>query len=176
MSFEDIKTHLDRLFAYRPAGSSREQAAGLREALIEMKAALSQLQVALQESDLSLAAARKDLVDSERRSRLALDIDDQETVRVAEEYLVKVRSRVDLLERKVLVQRDEVIMAEREYESMKAQFQRASQGLPLDPPATSSPGVEGVSSPEPDPFLDRRLREAAVDAQLEHLKKKLGRE
>lgn len=176
MSFEDIKSHLDRLFAYRPAGSSREQAAGLREALIEMKAALSELRVALQETDLALAAARKDLADSERRGRLAADIDDQETARVAEEYLVRVRGRVDLLERKVIVQRDELAMAEREYEGMRAQFQRAAHGLPIDAPRPTAAEADGLDMPDPDPFLDRRMREAAVDAQLEHLKKKLGRE
>lgn len=176
MSFEDIKAHLDRLFAYRPAGSSREQAAGLREALIEMKAALAELRVELQETDLSLAAARKDRDDTERRGRLAADIDDQETTRIAEEYLVRIGGRVDLLERKVIVQRDELAMAEREYESMRAQFQRAAHGLPSRGTTTAGPDADGSLPPDPDPFLDRRLRDAAVDAQLEHLKKKLGRE
>ncbi|HPF62301.1 MAG: hypothetical protein KC544_06380 [Gemmatimonadetes bacterium] len=174
MSFEDIKSHLDRLFAYRPAGSSKEQAAGLRGALVEMKAALGELREALAVTEAELVRARKDLADSERRRDLAAGIEDAETVRVAEEHLTRVRGRLDLLERKVLVQRDEVIMADREYEQMRAQYQRASQGLPLDPPRAV--GGEDGTAPDEDPFLDRRIREAAVDAQLEMLKKKLGRE
>jgi chromosome segregation ATPase len=175
MSFEDIKSHLDRLFAYRPVGSSKEQAAGLRGALVDMKAALGELREALVVTEAELVRARKDLADSERRRELAAGIDDQETVRVADEHLTRLRSRLDLLERKVLVQRDEVHMADREYEQMRAQYQRAAQGLPLDPPGAVGGGPDG-NPPEDDPFLDRRSREAAVDAQLEMLKKKLGRE
>lgn len=179
MSFDDIKAHLDRLFAYRPAGSSRQQAAGLREALIEFKAGLNELNEALKVTERELETARRNLVDYERRGRMAAEIGDEETVRIAEEYLAKARERVDLLERKVLVQRDEVHIAEREYEATRARFQRASHGLPLDPPTSSSqdPLDDGAGAgPLDDPLLDRRAREAAVEAQLEFLKKKLGRE
>ncbi len=171
MSFEDIKSHLDRLFAYRPVGSSKEQAAGLRAALVDMKVALGALREAREATEAELARARQDCADSERRRDLAAGIDDEETVRVADAYLERVRARVDLLERKVLVQRDEVIMAEREYESMRAQYQRAAHGLPLHDGAD-----EASPSADDDPFLDRRMRDAAVDAQLELLKKKLRRE
>ena len=179
VSFEDIKAHLDHLFAYRPAGSSKEQAAGLRAALVEFKMALGQLQAALAVTEKELEIARKNLSDYERRGQLAADIGDTETAEVAAEYAVKARERVDLLERKVLVQRDEVHIAEREYEITKAQFQRANHGLPIDPPTSSAPQVDESGAPAPpleDPFLDRRAREAAVEAQLEMLKKKLGRE
>lgn len=176
MSFEDIKSHLDRLFAYRPAGSSREQAADLRAALVDMKVGLGQLRDALQATEAELTRARQDLADSDRRRGLAAQIDDAETVRVADEHLTRVRGRVDLLERKVLVQRDEVILVDRDYETMRAQYQRAAQGLPIDPPTVGASGGDPEGLPEDDPFLDRRVREAAVDAQLELLKKKLGRE
>jgi hypothetical protein len=179
VSFEDIKAHLDHLFAYRPAGSSKEQATGLRAALVEFKVALGQLQAALAVTEKELELARKNLTDYERRGQLAADIGDTETAEVAAEYAVKARERVDLLERKVLVQRDEVHIAEREYEITKAQYHRASHGLPLDPPTSSAPPSDASGAPAPpleDPFLDRRAREAAVEAQLEMLKKKLGRE
>ncbi|HRP07934.1 MAG TPA: hypothetical protein PLL69_05545 [Gemmatimonadales bacterium] len=123
--------------------------------------------------------ARRNLVDYERRGRMAADIGDEETARIAEEYLAKARERIDLLERKVLVQRDEVHIAEREYEATRARFQRASHGLPLDPPTSSAPQDpldDAGAGPLDDPLLDRRAREAAVEAQLEFLKKKLGRE
>ena len=176
MSFDDIKAHLDRLFAYRPTGSSREQAAGLRGALVEFKVALDQLREGLTRSEADLERARRELVDYERRGRLAADIGDAETVRVAEEFISRTRERVDLLERKVIVQRDEVAIAERELEATRLRYQRASHGLPLDPPgAPDAPDSEGGPLDD-DPYLDRRAREAVVDAQLEALKKKLGRE
>lgn len=175
MSFDDIKAHLDRLFAYRPAGSSRQQAAGLREALVEFRVALDQLREALAVTEQELEVARRNLVDYERRGRLAAEIDDAETVRVAEEFTERARQKVDLLERKVLVQRDEVVIAEREYETTRERFQRASHGLPPEDSAASSPD-DPAASPLDNPLLDRRAREAVVDAQLEMLKKKLGRE
>lgn len=179
MSFDDIKEHLDRLFAYRPAGSSKQQAAGLREALVDFKVALDQLREAVGVTEKELELARRNLVDYERRGRLAAEIDDAETVRVAEEFTTRARQRVDLLERKVLVQRDEVHIAEREYEATRERYQRASHGLPLE---TSTPADLSGDAADPtapsldDPLLDKRAREAAVEAQLELLKKKLGRE
>lgn len=176
MSFDDIKAHLDRLFAYRPTGSSREQAAGLRGALVEFKVALDQLREGLVKTERELEQARRELVDYERRGRLAAEIDDAETVRIAEEFITRTRERVDLLERKVIVQRDEVAIAERELEATRMRFQRASHGLPLDPPDSPASPDPDAGPLDDDPYLDRRAREAVVDAQLEALKKKLGRE
>lgn len=179
MNFDDIKAHLDRLFAYRPAGSSREQAAGLREALVEFKVALDQLCEALAATERELDIARRNLADYQRRGELAAGIEDHETVRIAEEYATKARERVDLLERKVLVQRDEVHIAEREYQLTRERYQRAARGLPLDTETAAPADPSDPASPPPstdDPLLDLRAREAAVEAQLEMLKKKLGRE
>lgn len=176
MSFDDIKAHLDRLFAYRPTGSTREQAAGLREALVEFKVALDQLREALGRTERELAQARRDLADYERRGRLAADIGDAETAQVAEEFTTRTRERVDLLERKVIVQRDEVAIAERELEATRLRFQRASHGLPLDPPGSAGATAPETDTLHDDPNLDRRAREQVVDAQLEALKRKLGRE
>ncbi len=179
MSFDDNKEHLDRLIAYRPAGSSKQQAAGLREALVDFKVALDQMRQADGVTEKELELARRNLVDYERRGRLAAEIDDAETVRVAEEFTTRARQRVDLLERKVLVQRDEVHIAEREYEATRERYQRASHGLPLE---TSTPADLSGDAADPtapsldDPLLDKRAREAAVEAQLELLKKKLERE
>jgi hypothetical protein len=177
MSFDEIKTHLDRLFAYRPIGSSREQASGLREALVEFKAALIHLHATLETSEKKLDQARTNVVDYERRREMAEKIKDAKTVEVADEYLAKARERVDLLERKVLVLRDEVTIAEREYEATKLRYQRADRGLPLEAAsATLDPETGEPVSTLDDPFLDKRAKQAAVEAQLEMLKKKLGRE
>lgn len=177
MDFDDLKAHLDRLFAARPSGSSREQAAGLRSALVEFKAALGELRGALARTERELEAGRRDLADTERRAGLARDIGDAETVRVAEEHAARMRTRVDLLERKVLVQRDEVDLAEREYEALHAQARRATLGLPPDAPVPPpAAGDADPTSPPHDPLLDRRAQEAAVEAQLAHLKKQLGKD
>src|SRR5690349_15214541 len=108
MDLDESKEHLDRLFATRDRSSSRQQAAGLREALVEFKIGIGQLREALAKTEKELDAARRDAADYERRGQLAANIGDAETTRLAEEYTAKMRERVDLLERKVIVQRDEL--------------------------------------------------------------------
>jgi hypothetical protein len=172
MDLDEIKAHLDRLFAGRPNRPTREQAAGLREALVGFKVGIGELREALQRTERELVTARRDMADYERRGRLALEIGDAETGRIAEEYTIKARERVDLLERKVLVQRDELIMAEREYDATMVRFQAASRGIPFEGEPAGDPLAEGAPSAN-DALLDHRAKEAAVEAQLAHLKKKL---
>jgi hypothetical protein len=172
MDLDEIKSHLDRLFAGRPARPTREQAAGLREALVGFKMGIGEMRDALARTERELETARREATDYERRGRMALEIGDAETTRIAEEYTAKARERVDLLERKVLVQRDELGMAEREYEATMARFQAASRGIPLENAAPGEPGSEGPS-PADEALLHQRAKEATVDAQLAMLKKKL---
>lgn len=175
MDLDDIKAQLDRIFAAGTRTSSREQAAGLREALIEFKVGIGQLREGLVRSERELDGARREAADYARRGQLASEIDDQETVRIAAEFTAKARERVDLLERKVIVQRDELAMAERDYAATKQRLQSASRGAPLDaaPPGEAATDPGRMSSVD-QLMIDQRAREAAVEAQLAHLKKKLG--
>jgi hypothetical protein len=172
MDLDEIQAHLDRLFAGRPNRPTREQAAGLREALVEFKMGIKELREALDRTERELELARREMTDYERRGRLALEIGDAETSRIAEEFTTKSRERVDLLERKVLVQRDEVAMAEREYEATMARYQAASRGIPFEESAGAAPGAEGPP-PIDEALMKQRAKEATVDAQLAMLKKKL---
>jgi len=178
MDFDDIKLHLDRLFAPRPGASARDQAAGLREALIEFKIGIGQLGEALARGETELAQARREAADYERRGRLAADIGDTETVALAEEFATKAAARVELLERKVLVQRDELRLAEQDYEQTKQRFSAASRGIPYAEASPATAQAEPGGMPDASPFetyaLEQRAREAAVEAQLAHLKKQLG--
>ena len=175
MDLDDIKAQLDRIFAAGQRTSTRDEAAGLRAALVEFKVAIGQLREDLARSERELEVARREANDYARRGEQAAAISDQETVRVAETYTAKARERVDLLERKVIVQRDELAIAQREYDATMQRFQAAARGVPLrdsggtgDPSGTGQPG--GIDSA----VLDQRAKEAAVEAQLAHLKKKLG--
>jgi hypothetical protein len=137
-------------------------------------------------TERELALEQRQLADAERRGQLAGEIADQETVGIAERFAARHRERADVLERKLAVQRDELSLGVRELESMMTEL-RSAQGRP---PAGSSAdaawrGIEEAGGTRPDLDLDgellraqaeRRLHEAAVDAQLAHLKKKLGKE
>ena len=65
---------------------------------------------------------RRRLEDAERRGRLAAEVPDAETVALAERYVQRHRERVGVLERKLTVQRDELVMAEREVSEMFQEF------------------------------------------------------
>src|SRR5579864_9133420 len=113
MDLDDIKAQFDRIFASGSRAPTREQAAGLREALVEFKVGIGVLRDALARTERELEAARREAADYARRGQLAGEISDVETVRIAAEFTARTQERVDLLERKVLVQRDELAMAER---------------------------------------------------------------
>jgi multidrug resistance efflux pump len=168
MDLDAIQAQLDRLFAARAQRPSRDDVRRLRETLLTFKIGLGELRDALAATERELTAARADLETYQRRGRQAAGIGDDETVRVADEFTARARERVDLLERKVVVQRDEVAMADRDYAQARERFDAAQRGVPLD---------ESAGGPASDEArgLDQRARDAAVDAQLEHLKKKLGK-
>ena len=94
---------------------------------------------------------------------------------IALSFAEKHRQRVAILERKVGVQRDELVLAERDYEDLSTRYRAAKNGMPTA--EVSEPA--GAPPTEDDPLLktriDRKAVESAVEAQLEMLKKKLGR-
>ena len=184
--FDGLKTRFDRLFAEASAGDGRAHAAALRDALLEGKVALGTMRDALAASERELAVERKQLEDAERRGRLAAQVPDAETVTIAERFAARHRARISVLERKLPVQRDEMALAEHEVAEMAAQL-RDARMTPGSQRSTDAAWRDleaaGGSRPDTDAddeFLrartDRAAHDAAVEAQLAYLKKKLGKE
>jgi hypothetical protein len=182
--FEGLRARLDRFLADHTAPpDERQQAGALQEALIEAKAAVAALREGVGVTERELAAERKQREDAERRGRLAAAVPDPETVAVAERFTAKHRERIEVLERKLGAQRDELVLAERELEEMMVQFRAVRSGIAR---ANSRQGSREASAaarsagddPE-DSVLEGQLDRAAVEAaaarQLEELKKKMGR-
>ena len=184
--FEHLRARLDRFLADHTApADARMRAAALGDALVEMKAGVTGLREALAVTQREMAAEQKSLEDAERRGVLAEGIGDTETVAVAQRFASKHRERVQILERKLAVQRDELALAEREFEEMAAQFRTArTAGESQDSAARAWDAIAaaGGARPEPDDQdllkarADRAAMDAAVEAQLAHLKRKLGKE
>jgi len=183
-AFEGLRQRLDRLFAESRAGDVRAYAAGLRDAVIEAKAAVATMRDQLAATERELALERRQLADAERRGELASEIGDAETVTVAERFAARHRERAAVLERKLDVQRDELAMAVRELDDMMTEL-RAARGSASPAAEAAWREIETAGGARPDADLEsdllkaqaeQRLHEAAVDAQLAHLKKKLGRE
>ena len=179
---EDFKARLDRLFRERGGGSDdpRARAAALRDALAEARAGLTSLREGLTASERELEHERKQLADAERRGRLAAEVPDPETVTVAERFVLRHRERITLLERKVAVQREELVLMEREIDEMSAQLRSGAATSDSIRAAWRDLEAAGASPPTDEERLaheaDRRRRDQAVEAQLEYLKRKLGRQ
>ena len=183
--FDALRRRLEQLLADQTAApDSRLRAAGLKAALLDAKVALAAMRDALVRTEHELNAERQQMENAERRGRLAEAVPDQQTVEVAMRFAARHRERVTVLERKRAVQHDELVLAEREYEEMAVQFRTVRSGV--DPMASRTGGHDLETSGIPmdddqtDDLLKNRLNraklEAAAEAQLAHLKKKLGKD
>ena len=101
---------------------------------------------------------------------------------IADRYSVRHRERVAVLERKLVVQRDELVLAERELAEMTAEARRATAGDPSGSIAAAWRDLESAGGTRPgedertQADAVKQRRESAIEAQLAYLKKKLGRQ
>lgn len=158
----------------------------LQDALIEAKVSLSQMRDGVAATERELAGERRQLEDAERRGRMAAEIPDQETMDLAGRYAARHRERGLVLERKLAVQREELVLAERDIAEWTAQLRAAKQGLGAGAASAGAAWRDieaaGGTRPETDlssdllrSSLDRAAYEAAADEQLAQLKRKLGK-
>lgn len=150
----------------------RDRLERLRAALVDAKAGTDRLRHDFATTERELALERKQLEDAERRGRLAAQVPDPETVAVAQRFAVRHRERIALLERKLAVQRDELVLLEREVEEMRHELKGSGH----------APPPRGGADPAPrrdDDLLqmaeERRRMHEAVEVQLAHLKRKMGK-
>jgi hypothetical protein len=182
--FESVRARLEKLFREHSRSDPRAYLAGLREALIEAKVGVSAMRSALAATERELSIERRQLADAERRGQLAAELPDTETVLLAERFAVRHRERVAVMERKLVVQRDELVLAEREVAEMLSQIRAGRPGLGDESIAAAWRDLEAAGGDRPDTApdderlraeADRKLKEQAVEAQLTFLKNKLGK-
>lgn len=177
------------LDAATPPGELRDLARQMQEAVVEAKVAVAEARDGVARTERDLAEERQRLADAERRGRLAAEIQDRETVAVAERFAAKHRERAGVLERKLLALQAELALYERELGDMQAQLVRASRDRPLTEAERSAERAwrdlqsAGGARPGTDPAdellksrLDHAAREAAADRQLQELKKKMKKD
>ncbi|HEU4830081.1 MAG TPA: hypothetical protein VFT04_12885 [Gemmatimonadales bacterium] len=190
--FDGFRARLDRILAESGGrADGRAYVSGLRDAVIEAKAAVASMRDQLGVTERELATEQRQLADAERRGTLAEGIGDTETASVATRFAGRHRERAGVLERKLAVQREELVLASRELDEMMAELRKtqpAAGGRAASSSASAEAAwrdIQAAGGARPDTDLDgellkaeaeRKLHEAAVDAQLAHLKKKLGRE
>ena len=163
------------LDAATPPGNLRDLARQMREAVVEAKVSVQETRAAVTRAEGELAVERQRLADAERRGRLAAEIQDRETVAVAERFAAKHRERVGVLERKLAALQDELGLYERDRPLTEAErsAERAWRDL------QQAGGVRPDTDLQGDLLqseLDRTAREAAADRQLRELKKKMKKD
>jgi len=188
--FERLRDALGAaLDAATPPGDLRDLARQMREAVVEAKLAVGETRDAVTRTERDLAQERQRHADAERRGRLAAEIQDRETVDVAERFAGKHRERVGVLERKLVALQAELALYERELGDMQAQLGRAERDRPLTEAERSAERAwrdlqsAGGARPGTDAAdellksqLDHAAREAAADRQLRELKKKMKKD
>ena len=187
--FERLRAALEAaLSAATPPPDLREMAGQMQEAVIQAKAGVRAMREALEASERELGHERQEIETAARRRDLAANIQDAETVEVAERFLAKHEERYTVLERKVAAQREELALAERDLAEMRTQLEEVTKRRAVKESdrsreaAWASLGEAGMDRPEVDleqehlrSQMDRAAREAQADQALEAMKKKLGK-
>ena len=194
--FESIREALRDLWHGSRTPEERRAVVGqMRETLVRARMGLEDLQTGVSETRVKLAVERKELDTVRRRREMAVRIDDAETVAVAERFERQHAERVEILERKLAVQEQEVAAVDREVGEMTTEFKAAHAGV--DPSRVAGPtaaqserareeaaraeveeALGGVDSSELDALRRRQAREmrdAQADQLLEELKRRMGR-
>ncbi len=143
---------------------------------MDAKVAVAEVQEAIARTEREVRAERQRLADAERRGRLAGEIQDQETVAVADRFATKHRERLGVLEHKLAAQREELALAQRELDEMQSQLKSAERDRPaMEARRSAEPGLD-LQDELLQSDMDRAAREAAAARQLEELKKKMRKE
>ncbi len=187
--FERLRAAINAaLDAATPPEDSRGLYSKMREAVIDARASIEAMREGVQQTERRLAHERTQLEDASRRRRLAAEIDDQETVEVADQFVAKHEERVRVLEEKLTAQSKELQLAEREYDDMKSQLKSAERDRVTGDAARSVESAwrnveaAGGARPETDvddsllkSRMDRQAREDVAEDQLRELKKRMGK-
>lgn len=129
--FESLRKSLDDLLSRStPPEERRQIVSRMRDTLVQAKVGLQDLRDGLARSKHRLDQERRELDTVQRRKRLAEQINDAETVRLATQYEQMHAERLAVLERKVEAQESELALAERDVAQMMTELRQAASGIP----------------------------------------------
>jgi hypothetical protein len=178
--FERLKETLRDALSRASSPQGRAALSQMRDALVHAKLGLADLRDAVAQTRARLEKERGELETVRRRGKLAADIADAETVRLAQQYERKHSDRVSVLEKKLAAQEEELALGEQELDEMNAQLRAAFSGV--------TPPPEAVGRAPADPLeaeaaaadalrrnIDRASRDAAAQRQLDELKRRMGK-
>ena len=127
--FESLRKSLNDLLARAtPPEERREVVSRMRDTLVQAKMGLEDLRDGLAKSRKRLEAEKQEAETVQRRKRLAEQIGDAETVRVATEYETLHAQKIQVLSRKLEAQESELALAEQEVTQMMRELRAAASG------------------------------------------------
>ena len=173
--FEPLRDALRGLSTRLDPDERRTMTQAMRDALVHAKLGLNDLRALLATTNTRLAAERAELETVRRRQGLAAQINDEETVAIAERFASQHQERVVMLETKQMVQQQELSLAERDYEEMSVELRLIKSGVApggrSKPPGTAfdaAAAAESVRSDGLSADLDPEEKTAAgVDGVLD---------
>lgn len=144
--FESLRKSLDDLLSRStPPEERRQIVSRMRDTIVQAKVGLQDLRDGLEKSRHRLEAERRELDTVQRRKRLAEQINDIETVRLATQYEQLHSERVQVLTRKLEAQESELALAERDVAQMMTELRNAASGIaPAGDRGGSAAGVNAA--------------------------------
>ena len=193
--FESLRKSLDDLLSRStPPEERRQIVSRMKDTLVQAKLGLEDMRGGLAQSRRRLEAERRELDTVQRRRKLAEQINDAETVRLATQYEQMHAERVEVLTKKVEVQESELALAERDVAQMMNELKAAANGVPLSGERNSAGAMnaamdevesELTGGPKGESLRDeidglsrarsRADHEADAARKLEELKRRMGK-
>jgi hypothetical protein len=185
--FENLKGVINDLLQGRVHPADRRAViADMKNALVSAKLGVSDLRESAEITRQRVETEKASLETVKRRKELAASIPDAETVAIAEKFESQHTERIAVLERKLEAQEAELGLAERDYDEMLKALKSANAGVGAGlNPESRGPTDADLGLPDDTELrseLDalgrrsnRSAHEAAADAQLEELKKRMGK-
>jgi hypothetical protein len=187
--FENFRQALNALLSRgTPPEERRVLLAHMRATLARAKAGVADLRDGVERTRGRLAAERRELDTVRRRKRMAAEVNDAQTVGVAERFEIHHAERALVLEQKLAVQERELALAEQEVLEMTQAFKSAVAGV--GPGAGAGPSIDEAAAREVDETLagpqaadfddlartrKREERDADAERRLEELKRRMGK-
>lgn len=121
-AMENFNKELDR---DQVPGAVDRLLAGMRDEVADAKVRIRELEDQIARADAEGAREKTEASTARRRGKLAADINDTETVQLAEQYVQRHDERQRILEQKSAALRQELVIRQREVEEMLAQVKDA---------------------------------------------------
>jgi hypothetical protein len=121
-AIENFNKELDR---DQVPGAVDRLLAGMRDEVADAKVRIRELEDQIARADAEAAREKSEASTARRRGKLAAEIDDAETVQLAEQYAVRHEERQRILEQKSAALRQELAIREKEIEEMLGKVKEA---------------------------------------------------